>query len=115
MWRLTILSMARGSKLAITLQAADVPLLTQAASLAHEGFVTGASHRNWSSYGAAVRLPEDGMDLERFVAAVERELIEQSLARAGGNKEQAARLLNMKRTTLVEKLKRMNRSVGIRN
>ena len=49
--------------------------------------------------------------LEKLVGGVERELIEQSLARTGGNREQAARLLTMKRTTLVEKLKRMNRSV----
>src|SRR4029078_2998614 len=33
--------------------------------------------------GSAVRLPEDGLDLEHFVAGVERELIEQSLARSG--------------------------------
>ena len=59
--------MARGSKLAITLQAADVPLLTQAASLAQEGFVTGASHRNWSSYGAAVKLPEGYPDWRRHL------------------------------------------------
>ena len=59
---------------------------------------------------SAVSLPEDGLDLERFVAGVERELIEQSLARTGGNRERAARLLSMKRTTLVEKLKRMNRT-----
>jgi transcriptional regulator with PAS, ATPase and Fis domain len=58
---------------------------------------------------SAVNLPENGLDLERFVAGMERELIEQSLARTGGNKERAARLLSMKRTTLVEKLKRMNR------
>jgi DNA-binding NtrC family response regulator len=58
---------------------------------------------------AAVTLPEDGLDLERFVARIERELIERSLERTGGNKGQAARLLNLKRTTLVEKLKRIGR------
>ena len=49
------LEMARGSKLAIAIRASDVPLLTAAAELAQEGFVTGASHRNWASYGADVR------------------------------------------------------------
>ena len=58
---------------------------------------------------SSIRLPEEGLDLERFVAGVERELIERSLERTGGNKGQAAKLLNMKRTTLVEKLKRMTR------
>ena len=58
---------------------------------------------------STVTLPEGGMDLDLFVANVERELIERSLERTGGNKGQAARLLNLKRTTLVEKLKRFDK------
>jgi two-component system response regulator AtoC len=54
-------------------------------------------------------LPEEGIDLPRFVATVERELIQRSLERTGGNRERAAKLLNLKRTTLVEKLKRTAR------
>ena len=59
-----------------------------------------------------VTLPEDGIDLDAFVANVERELIERSLERTGGNKGAAARLLNLKRTTLVEKLKRLDAKAG---
>jgi selenide, water dikinase len=51
------LEMARGSGLAIRIRAGDIPLLSGAAELAQEGFVTGASHRNWASYGAEVQLP----------------------------------------------------------
>ena len=58
---------------------------------------------------SAVTLPEDGLDLGLFVANIERELIQRSLERTGGNKGRAARLLNLKRTTLVEKLKRLER------
>ncbi len=58
---------------------------------------------------AAITLPEDGVDLDRYIANIERELITRSLERTGGNKGQAARLLNLKRTTLVEKLKRLDR------
>ena len=58
---------------------------------------------------SAVTLPEDGVDLDAFIANIERELIQRSLERTGGNKGQAARLLNLKRTTLVEKLKRLDR------
>jgi DNA-binding NtrC family response regulator len=58
---------------------------------------------------STINLPEEGMDLEAFVAAIERDLIQRSLERTGGNKGQAARLLNLKRTTLVEKLKRFDR------
>jgi DNA-binding NtrC family response regulator len=57
----------------------------------------------------AVTLPEDGLDLDLFIADIERDLIHRSLERTGGNKGQAARLLNLKRTTLVEKLKRLGR------
>jgi DNA-binding NtrC family response regulator len=56
-----------------------------------------------------VSLPDDGIDLGLLVANIERELIERSLERSGGNKGRAARLLNLKRTTLVEKLKRLQK------
>jgi DNA-binding NtrC family response regulator len=55
---------------------------------------------------ALVSLPEEGLDLTAFLAGIERSLMERALARAGGNKGQAARLLRLKRTTLVERLKR---------
>jgi two-component system response regulator AtoC len=58
----------------------------------------------------ALALPEEGLDLDVFIAAVEHDLIQRSLERTGGNKGQAARLLNLKRTTLVEKLKRLSKS-----
>jgi DNA-binding NtrC family response regulator len=56
---------------------------------------------------SAVTLPEDGLDLDSLIGSIERELIERSLERTGGNKGQAAKLLGLKRTTLVEKLKRI--------
>jgi selenide,water dikinase len=52
------LEMARGSKLRIVLSVDDVPLLARAKELAQEGFVTGASQRNWASYGQEVELPK---------------------------------------------------------
>jgi two-component system response regulator AtoC len=58
---------------------------------------------------SAITLPEDGIDLDQLVATIERELIERSLERTSGNKGKAAKLLNLKRTTLVEKLKRIAR------
>lgn len=61
------LEVARGSGLTVRIKVADVPLLTEAASLAQQGYVTGASHRNWSSYGAGVRLPADTPDWRRHL------------------------------------------------
>lgn len=52
------LEMARGSACALMISDQDVPVFAQAASLAEQGFVTGASRRNWASYGDAVRLPK---------------------------------------------------------
>jgi DNA-binding NtrC family response regulator len=59
-----------------------------------------------SAIPAAIALPENGLDLAEYVGRIERDLIQMSLDRTGGNKGQAAKLLNLKRTTLVEKLKR---------
>jgi two-component system, NtrC family, response regulator AtoC len=58
---------------------------------------------------ATLALPDEGLDLDEFIARIERELIQRSLERTGGNKGRAAKLLNVKRTTLVEKIKRLER------
>lgn len=61
------LEMARGSKLSLTIKADAIPLLADAASLAREGFVTGASLRNWASYGEHVVLPASCADWQRHL------------------------------------------------
>jgi selenide,water dikinase len=61
------LEMARGSGLALTIHAGNVPLLREAERLAQEGCVTGASHRNWASYGSSVRLPSDWPERKRHL------------------------------------------------
>jgi DNA-binding NtrC family response regulator len=57
-------------------------------------------------------IPDEGIDLSEVVSQIERELLLQTLDKTGGNKMQAAKLLNMKRTTLVEKIKRLNIDAG---
>ena len=52
-------------------------------------------------------LPESGVDLPALVLDFERHLIDQALTRTEGNRGAAARLLGLKRTTLVEKLRRL--------
>jgi DNA-binding NtrC family response regulator len=52
-------------------------------------------------------LPDEGVDLPSLVARIERDLIARALSRSSGNRADAARMLGLKRTTLVEKLKRM--------
>ena len=53
-------------------------------------------------------LPEEGLDFESYIGSLELSLIRSSLERTNGNKRQAAKLLNLKRTTLIEKLKRLD-------
>lgn len=54
--------------------------------------------------GGGMVLPAAGLDL----GATERELIAQALARAGGNKTAAARLLGLSRDTLRYRLEKFN-------
>jgi DNA-binding NtrC family response regulator len=54
-----------------------------------------------------VDFPDGGVDLHATVEQIERDLIARAMSRSGGNKAAAATLLKIKRTTLVEKLKRL--------
>jgi DNA-binding NtrC family response regulator len=54
-----------------------------------------------------VEFPDEGLDLPKYLASVERDLIHRALDRTQGNRNKAADLLRIKRTTLVEKLKRI--------
>jgi two-component system response regulator AtoC len=56
---------------------------------------------------ASVTLPEGGLDLPTYVADIERQLLRLALDETGGNKQRAAQLLGLKRTTLVEKARRL--------
>ncbi len=60
-----MLEMARGSGCTVQLDWSAVPLLEGAGQLAGKGFVTGASGRNWDSYGGDVDLPQGFPDVAR--------------------------------------------------
>jgi DNA-binding NtrC family response regulator len=64
------------------------------------------------SPAATNELPQGGVDLRGLLAGLETRLIQQALTRSRGNKNQAATLLGLNRTTLVEKLKRMRMGVA---
>jgi selenide,water dikinase len=51
-----LLEMCRGSSLGAHIESARLPLLSGVLELAREGITTGASARNWQSYGNEVRL-----------------------------------------------------------
>jgi sigma-54 specific flagellar transcriptional regulator A len=58
------------------------------------------------SAAATDSLPSQGLDLRSHLYDIERALIRQALERSGGTVAQAARLLQLRRTTLVEKLRK---------
>jgi selenide,water dikinase len=53
-----LLELARGAQLQAQLDMPAVPLLPGVLQLAHDGFFTGASGRNWDAYGKDVQLDE---------------------------------------------------------
>ncbi len=59
------LEMARGAGLTAEIEADAVPLIDGVLDLAREGVRTGASGRNWDSYGASVDLPAGLPDWRR--------------------------------------------------
>ena len=59
----------------------------------------------------SMAIPEDGINLNAVLSKIEHELINRCLERTGGNKRQAARLLHLSRTTLIDKLNRLGREV----
>lgn len=55
---------------------------------------------------SVAHLPAEGLDLRDHLYSIERDLIAQALNRTNGTVAHAARLLNLRRTTLVEKLRK---------
>ncbi len=51
-------------------------------------------------------MPEEGLDLRAHLGTIEKDLIQLAMDQADGTVAQAARLLKLRRTTLVEKLRR---------
>ncbi|HXQ63508.1 MAG TPA: selenide, water dikinase SelD [Steroidobacteraceae bacterium] len=60
-----LLGVCRGSGVAATIKDCAVPLLPGALAYAERGAITGASARNWVSYGGEVRLSDGVSDVRR--------------------------------------------------
>ena len=66
-----------------------------------------------TGFNAAIAIPDEGIDFSSIVTKLERDLIMRCLEKTGGNKRQAARLLNLSRTTFIDKLQRLNVEEGV--
>jgi sigma-54 specific flagellar transcriptional regulator A len=82
-------------------ESADIFDETEGDIVVLDAFPAGAEH----DIGAT--LPLNGLDLRSHLSAIERALITQALQRSGGTVAKAARLLHLRRTTLVEKLRKL--------
>ena len=70
----------------------------------------GAEDSTAAEAGSAETLPHGGIDLKNHMSAIEIGLIRKALRDADGTVAGAARLLNIRRTTLVEKLRKYHLS-----
>jgi DNA-binding NtrC family response regulator len=52
-----------------------------------------------------IAVPDDGLDYESTLAGIERSILDQALRKTGGNKQAAADMLGLKRTTLSAKVR----------
>jgi sigma-54 specific flagellar transcriptional regulator A len=59
-------------------------------------------------------LPSGGLDLKEHLGSIEKQLIESALAQTDGTVAHAARLLKLRRTTLVEKLRKYHLQARVR-
>ncbi|QEM68015.1 sigma-54-dependent Fis family transcriptional regulator [Geobacter sp. FeAm09] len=82
--------------------------LTEGDVIRYEDLPPGIGGQMRTSGGPCVELTEQGIDMAASLATIEKSLIAQALAMAGGVKAKAAALLGINRTTLVEKMKRLN-------
>jgi DNA-binding NtrC family response regulator len=73
---------------------------------------SGGAIRPIGPMRAMVAVPDSGLDFERTVGNIERQILEQALRKAGGNKTAAAGMLGLKRTTLSAKLRSLEAAAG---
>jgi DNA-binding NtrC family response regulator len=92
---------------------ADLGLDLQAEPLVTPDVVTAPSTETKTltpPSSSARSLPSQGIQLRQLLAQIESDYIDQALKRTQGNRNQAAQLLGLNRTTLVEKLRKRGES-----
>ena len=58
-------------------------------------------------------LPAGGVALKDYLNDIEKNIIEQALSRTGGNVSKTAQLLQLQRTTLIQKMNKLKRNGDI--
>ena len=68
-------------------------------------FALGETVSSRPMTSGTITLPAAGFDFDQTVGSLERQILEEAMRKAGGNKTAAAGMLRLKRTTLAAKLK----------
>jgi DNA-binding NtrC family response regulator len=85
-----------------------VAMSLTASEIGPDAFPEDVRTRSGPAVVPTVAIPDEGINFTSVVSQLERELILRCLEKTGGNKRQAARLLNLSRTTFIDKLQRLN-------
>jgi two-component system response regulator AtoC len=99
-WPGNVRQLANAVEMAVTLSG-DRDILEE------EDFPVASQPAKSSDSFQSIDIPDDGVHFNTMISNLEKRLILQSLQAARGNKKRAASLLHLKRTTFVEKLRRM--------
>ncbi len=78
----------------------------------NEPQLEASGHTSMASMSDTTLLPEAGIDLKEYLTNLERNLIQQALDDAGGVVARAADRLSIRRTTLVEKMRKYDLQRG---
>ena len=87
-------------------QVGSLPAAPSVESLLRPSLPPDLTHHAPSTPFAAPVLPDDGVDLTAALEAFENSLLVQALRRTNNNRNRAAQLLHINRTTLIEKIRR---------
>lgn len=82
--------------------------LTDGGSITRNDLPPDISNSSSEAHSTAPQVTSEGVDLNRVIADIERQMIHQALDLGNGIKARAANLLSINRTTLVEKIKRLD-------
>jgi len=81
--------------------------LTESPIIRREDLPSDIAQRVVETASRNTEITSDGIDMNRVIVEIEREMIQQAMALENGVKARAADLLKINRTTLVEKIKRL--------
>ena len=91
--------------------APPAPVLHSLATSASNDEINAVEEAIFLAQGIQV-LPPDGISLKQHLVDIERSLIEQALSRTQGNVSRTAKLLQLQRTTLIEKINKYELRAG---